>query len=200
MAGSQGRGHPALGALAHVADRMDLVLDTYARWGVKGVKIDFLGVRIRKWWPSTSVAEAPPPRVACCWTCMAPMCLQVLQRSYPNFITQEACWVRWNKMTKRVTPRHNLMLPFTRMLAGPSTTPRRLPPREPGEAFEVRARAAADANHARQALAMYVVYDSPLQMVSDDQRLPRRRAGEAASFDFIRRVPTAWDEPRDSGR
>jgi alpha-glucosidase len=43
-----------------------------------------------------------------------------------------------------------------------------------------------------QALAMYVVYDSPLQMVSDDPAAYRGEPG----FDFIRRVPTAWDETR----
>jgi alpha-glucosidase len=39
---------------------------------------------------------------------------------------------------------------------------------------------------------MYVVYDSPLQMVSDD---PSNYRGEGG-FDFIKRVPTAWDETR----
>ena len=37
-----------------------------------------------------------------------------------------------------------------------------------------------------------MVYDSPLQMVSDD---PSNYRGEAG-FDFIKRVPTAWDETR----
>jgi len=39
---------------------------------------------------------------------------------------------------------------------------------------------------------MYVVYDSPLQMVSDDPDAYRNAKG----FEFIRRVPTAWDETR----
>jgi alpha-glucosidase len=39
---------------------------------------------------------------------------------------------------------------------------------------------------------MYVVYDSPLQMVSDDPDA----YSNAAGFEFIRRVPTAWDETR----
>ena len=43
-----------------------------------------------------------------------------LQRAYPNFITQEGVQgSEWNKMNKNITPRHNLMLPYTRMLAGP---------------------------------------------------------------------------------
>lgn len=43
-----------------------------------------------------------------------------------------------------------------------------------------------------QALAMFVVYDSPLQMGSDDPDAYR----DAEGFEFIRRVPTAWDETR----
>lgn len=43
-----------------------------------------------------------------------------------------------------------------------------------------------------QALAIYVVYDSPLQMVSDDPEAYRGAEG----FEFVRRVPTAWNETR----
>jgi alpha-glucosidase len=43
-----------------------------------------------------------------------------------------------------------------------------------------------------QALAQYVVFDSPLQMVSDD---PAAYAN-APGFDFLKAVPTAWDETR----
>lgn len=43
-----------------------------------------------------------------------------------------------------------------------------------------------------QALAQYVVFDSPLQMVSDD---PAAYAN-ASGFEFLKEVPTAWDETR----
>jgi alpha-glucosidase len=43
-----------------------------------------------------------------------------------------------------------------------------------------------------QAIAQYVVYESPLQMVSDDPTAYENAAG----FDFIKAVPTAWDETR----
>jgi alpha-glucosidase len=46
-----------------------------------------------------------------------------------------------------------------------------------------------------QAIAQYVVYESPLQMVSDD---PSAYAN-ADGFDFIKSVPTAWDETRFVG-
>jgi alpha-glucosidase len=95
-------------------------------------------------------------------------------------------------MDKRVTPQHNLMLPYTRMLTGPMDyTPggfRHVAPQN----FEVRAVLPLTQTTRGQALAMYVVYDSPLQMVSDDPDAYRGADG----FEFVRRVPTAWDETR----
>lgn len=41
-----------------------------------------------------------------------------------------------------------------------------------------------------QALAMFVVYDSPLQMVSDEPEAYVNASG----FDFVKQVPTAWDD------
>ena len=43
-----------------------------------------------------------------------------------------------------------------------------------------------------QQLAMYVVYESPLMMVSDSPEAYRGAVGT----DFIRQVPTSWDETR----
>jgi alpha-glucosidase len=116
-----------------------------------------------------------------------------LQRTYPNFITQEGVLgAEWNKMQKKVTPEHNLMLPYTRMLAGPMDyTPGAFRNGTPAT-FQVRDVLPFTQNTRGQELAKYVVYDSPLQMVSDDPDAYR----DAEGFDFIRRVPTAWDETR----
>jgi alpha-glucosidase len=43
-----------------------------------------------------------------------------------------------------------------------------------------------------QELALYVVFESPLEMVSD---YPEQYKGQKA-FDFIKQVPTTWDEVR----
>ena len=98
----------------------------------------------------------------------------------------------WNKMTDKVTPKHNLMLPYTRMLAGPiDYTPGGFRNGTPAS-FAVNETMPQTQTTRGQALAMYVVYDSPLQMVSDAPEAYR----DAAGFDFIKRVPTAWDETR----
>ena len=177
----------------HLAPRMDEVLDTYARWGIKGIKVDFMN-------RDDQEMVAFYERVAA-GTAQRRLLLDLhgayvpagLQRSYPNFITQEGVLgAEWNKMDRRVTPRHNLMLPYTRMLAGPMDyTPGGFRNATP-QTFQVRAVQPQTQTTRGQALAMYVVYDSPLQMVSDDPDAYR----DAPGFDFIRRVPSAWDETR----
>ena len=43
-----------------------------------------------------------------------------MRRTWPNLITREGVMgAEYNKWSARITPDHNVMLPFTRMLAGP---------------------------------------------------------------------------------
>jgi alpha-glucosidase len=177
----------------HVAPRMDEVLDTYARWGIKGIKVDFMNrddQDMVDFYQRIARATAKRHLLLDLHSAYVP---DGLKRTYPNFITQEGVMgAEWNKMSKKITPYHNLMLPYTRMLAGPiDYTPGGFHNATP-DTFVVRAVMPETQTTRGQALAMYVVYDSPLQMVSDDPDAYRNAAG----FDFIRRVPTAWDETR----
>ena len=177
----------------HVAPRMDEVLDTYVRWGVKGVKIDFMNrddQQMVEFYERVAAATAKRHLLLDLHGAYVPA---GLQRTYPNFITQEGVLgAEWDKMSKKVTPQHNLMLPYTRMLAGPiDYTPGGFRNGTPGT-FKVSAVMPMTQTTRGQALAMYVVYDSPLQMVPDDPEAYRNAAG----FEFIRQVPTAWDETR----
>jgi alpha-glucosidase len=177
----------------HVKSRMDEVLDTYARWGIKGVKIDFMGRDDQDMVDFYQRVAAGTAKRHLLLDLHAAYVPAGLERTYPNFITQEGVLgAEWDKMKKTVTPEHNLMLPYTRMLAGPMDyTPGGFRNGTPGT-FQVRAVLPFTQNTRGQELAKYVVYDSPLQMVSDDPDAYR----DAPGFDFIRRVPTAWDETR----
>jgi len=177
----------------HVRTRMDEVLDTYARWGIKGVKIDFMNrddQDVVDFYHRVAAATAKRHLLLDLHGAYVPA---GLQRTYPNFITQEGVMgAEWNKMQMKITPEHNLMLPYTRMLAGPMDyTPGGFRNGTPAT-FKVRDVLPLTQNTRGQELAKYVVYDSPLQMVSDDPDAYR----DAEGFDFIRRVPTAWDETR----
>ncbi|MBW8898583.1 MAG: glycoside hydrolase family 97 protein [Massilia sp.] len=177
----------------HVRTRMDDVLDTYARWGIKGVKIDFMNrddQDVVDFYHRVAAATAKRHLLLDLHGAYVPA---GLQRTYPNFITQEGVMgAEWDKMRTSITPEHNLMLPYTRMLAGPMDyTPGGFRNGTPAT-FQVRDVKPVTQNSRGQELAKYVVYDSPLQMVSDDPDAYR----DAEGFDFIRRVPTAWDETR----
>ena len=177
----------------HVDARMDEVLDTYVRWGIKGVKVDFMNrddQQVVDFYERIAAATAKRKLLLDLHGAYVPA---GLQRTYPNYITQEGVLgAEWNKMDRRITPQHNLTLPYTRMLTGPMDyTPGGFRNATP-QGFEVREVMSQTQTTRGQALAMYVVYDSPLQMVSDD---PANYRGEPG-FDFIKRVPTAWDETR----
>jgi len=178
---------------AHLDARMDEVLDTYVRWGVKGIKVDFMNrddQQVVDFYHRAAAATAKRQLLLDLHGAYVPA---GLQRTYPNFITQEGVLgAEWSKMDRRVTPTHNVTLPYTRMLTGPMDyTPGGFRNETPAS-FEVRAEMPMVQNTRGQTLAMYVVYDSPLQMVSDDPSAYRGEPG----FDFIKRVPTAWDETR----
>jgi len=116
-----------------------------------------------------------------------------LRRTYPNLITREGVMgAEYNKFTKRETPLHNVTLPFTRMLAGPMDyTPGGMR-NVTAEQFTINYDYPNVMGTRCQQLAMYVVYESPLMMVSDSPEAYRAAVGT----DFIRQVPTSWDETR----
>lgn len=179
---------------AHLDPRMDEALDLYRRWGIKGIKVDFMerdDQQMVDFYVRAAEATAKRHLLINMHGAFPPA---GLSRTYPNYITQEGVMgAEWNKFGwGRVTPAHNVKLAYTRMLLGPMDY-------TPG-GFRNGAKAAGPGDgslpttlHTRgQALAQFVVYDSPLQMVSD---APEAYVN-ASGFDFIKQVPTAWDETR----
>lgn len=116
-----------------------------------------------------------------------------MARTWPQFLTQEGVLgAEYNKWTRRITARHNLTLPYTRMLLGPMDyTPGGFRNRTPDN-FAIRDKGPEVQTTRGQGLAMYVVYESPLQSVADSPDAYRGQPG----LDFIERVPATWDETR----
>jgi alpha-glucosidase len=117
-----------------------------------------------------------------------------LSRTYPNYITQEGVrGLEYNKFGwGQITPGHNVKLAYTRMLLGPMDyTPGGFRNSTPKTYVQSEVMPMTRTTRG-QAIAQYVVYESPLQMVSDDPSAYENAAG----FDFIKQVPPAWDETR----
>ena len=139
------------------------------RWGIRGIKVDFMerdDQEMVEFHERIAAANAERKLLLNLHGAYMPA---GLQRTYPNFITQEGVMgAEWNKWTRLITPRHNLMLPYTRMLTGPMDyTPGGFRNRTPAT-FEVRDVLPFTQTTRGQALVMFVVYDSPLQTVADD--------------------------------
>lgn len=173
--------------------RMDEALDQYARWGIKGIKVDFMDRNDQEmvaYYHRLLAAAAKRRLLVDLHGAYPPT---GLNRSWPNYVTQEGVMgAEYNKWSKRVTATHNVTLAFTRMVLGPMDyTPGGFRNRTPAD-FHITDIPPQVQTTRGQALAMYVVYESPLQMVSDS---PDAYDG-ALEFAFIRDVPTAWDETR----
>jgi alpha-glucosidase len=176
--------------------QMDEAFPLYEKWGVAGLKIDFvsrddqIGMRFYH-----RVAEkAAQHRLMVDFHGSTKP--SGIERTWPNVLGYEAVLgMEQSKAGARDNPESHVMLPFTRMLAGPMDY-------TPGgfdnvtrEEFAPRERRPQVMGTRAHHLAMYVVYEAPFQMVADH---PQAYEGQPA-FEFIRKVPANWDETRVIG-
>jgi len=170
---------------------MDQAFPLFEKWGAAGVKIDFMD-RNDQWmveWYRHVVELAAEHHLMIDFHGAFPP--DGLRRTYPNLMTREGVMGKeYLKWSERTTPAHNATLPFTRMLAGPMDY-------TPGafgnsnlKNFIARQFEPMGLGTRAHELALYVVFESELQMVSD---YPEHYAGQK-EFEFIKRVPTTWDE------
>lgn len=174
-------------------DQMDVAFPLYEKWGLAGIKVDYMDRKdqeIVAFYQRTLRTAARHRLLVDFHGAYAP---SGEERTYPHFLTREGVMgLEYLKWSDRVSPRHNVTIPFTRMLLGPMDY-------TPGGFRSVTAADFAPRNElpvvmstrAHQ-LAMYVVYDSPLQMLADTPSAYRGQPGA----DFLKAVPAAWDETR----
>ena len=170
---------------------MDEAFPLFEKWGIAGVKIDFMN-RDDQWmidFYRRVVKKAAAHHLMIDFHgAFKP---DGLRRTYPNLVTREGVMgLEYSKWSARITPDHNVMLPFTRMLAGPMDY-------TPGgfrnatrEQFIARQRRPMVMGTRAHELALYAIFESGLQMVSD---YPEAYQGQR-EFDFIKAVPSVWDE------
>ncbi len=117
-----------------------------------------------------------------------------LDRTYPNVITREGVMgLEYSKWSDSITPEHDVTIPFTRMLAGPMDfTPGAMVNAQKADFKAIFERPMSQGTRCHQ-LAMYVVYESPLQMLCDT---PSNYSREPEILDLLAKVPSVWDETR----
>jgi len=173
-------------------DQLHDALDQFEKWGVKGIKVDFMQ-RDDQWMVNYyhKIAKEAAKRhlLVDFHGAYKPT---GLRRAYPNVLTREGILgLEHNKWSKDVTPEHNVTIPFIRMLAGPMDyTPGAMINAQEKNFQEIFTRPMSMGTRCHQ-LAMYVVYESPLQMLADS---PSHYLREKECLEFLSKVPCVWDE------
>ncbi|MBA4411211.1 MAG: alpha-glucosidase [Odoribacter sp.] len=169
-------------------------LDLYAKWGAKGIKVDFMARSEQymvNFYERAAKACADRKLLIDFHGAFKP---SGMARAYPNIINYEGVKGMENtKWSKDITPEHDVTLCFTRMLAGPMDF-------TPGAMINKNERDYAISFSNPMSLgtrchqiAMYVCYDSPLQMLCDS---PSNYYKETETTSFISKMPTVWDETK----
>lgn len=170
---------------------MDQILDQYVKWGVKGVKVDFMARADQymvNFYERAAKATAARKLLLDMHGAYKPV---GLNREYPNLINYEGVrGMENNKWDSTITPVHNTVLPFTRMVAGPMDyTPGAMVNTNRNEFYINFGSPMSRGTRAHQA-AMYVMYDAPLQMFCDNPSSYKR---EPVFTHYISHIPTVWD-------
>ncbi|MFD1257840.1 glycoside hydrolase family 97 protein [Mucilaginibacter terrae] len=172
---------------------MDQAFTQYAEMGIKGFKIDFLDRDDQKMVQSVyNIAQSAANHH---------LLIDLhgiykptgVQRTYPNVINFEgvkgmenAKWTPNDDM-----PRYETTIPFIRMVAGPMDyTPGAMRNASKNNFRPSNSLPMSQGTRCHQ-LAMYIVYEAPLQMLYDN---PTAYMKEQESTDFIASIPTVFDQ------
>jgi len=167
-------------------------MDKFEKLGVAGVKVDFMQ-RDDQWmvdFYERVAREAAKHHLLVDYH--GAFKLTGIRRALPNVMTREGVIgmeeYKWTDQDKN--PEQVLVLPFVRMVAGPMDfTPGALSNSNKENWRYSISRPMSLGTRCHQ-LAMYIVYESPLQMLCDS---PSRYRKEPECMKFLSTVPTVWD-------
>jgi len=153
----------------HVLDKQMIpALDQFERWGIGGVKVDFMDrddQEVVNYYEGLAKECAKRHILINFHGAMKPT---GLERTYPNVINREAVQgLEYNKFSRRCTPEHALHVPFIRMAAGSMDyTPGAMTNVNERNFRNIYTQPTSQGTRCQQ-LAMYVVYYAPLEMMAD---------------------------------
>jgi len=178
---------------SQVDAQMNEAFPLYEKWGVAGVKIDFMSrddQTMIDWYYRVAETAAQHHLMVDFHGATKPT---GMERTWPNVLGYEAVLgMEQSKAGARDNPVHHVTLPFTRMLTGPMDyTPGGFDNVTKDE-FEPRQEHPMVMGTRAHQLAMYAVYEAPFQMVSDHPAAYK----DQPAFEFIKRVPATWDETK----
>jgi alpha-glucosidase len=173
-------------------DQLVPAMEQFEKWGAVGIKVDFME-RDDQWMVNYYEKIA---REAAKYHLLVDFHGSYkpsgLRRAYPNVITREGVkGQEHNKWSDNVSPEHDVIIPFIRMAAGPMDyTPGGMLNAQKKNFRPIFDRPMSQGTRCHQ-LAMYVVFESPLQMLTDS---PSHYLREPECMEFLSAVPSVWDE------
>ena len=176
-------------------EQFDAALAQYEKWGIKGLKVDFMqrdDQPIMNFYTKVCREAAKRKMLVDFHGAIRPA---TMTRTWPNLVNTEGVrGLEQNKWSKYSSPEHNVTLPFTRMFLGPlDYTPGAMVNSGLEKNFAAVFERPMSMGTRCHQLAMYVIYEAPLQMLADS---PSRYLQEPETMQFLGPVPTVWDETR----
>ncbi|MBI9034229.1 MAG: glycoside hydrolase family 97 protein [Bacteroidales bacterium] len=173
-------------------DHMDYAVDLFNMLDVKGIKVDFMrrdDQFMVNFYHRVAQKCADNHLLVNFHGSYEPT---GLRRQFPNVISREGVnGLEQCKWSDRATPEYNVTLPFIRMFAGPMDyTPGAMTNAQKKNFKDIFDRPMGLGTRCHQ-LAMYVVFESPMQMLADS---PSNYYKEPECMEFLSAVPSVWDE------
>ncbi|WP_443938708.1 glycoside hydrolase family 97 protein [Pedobacter sp. MW01-1-1] len=171
---------------------MDNILSLYKKWGAVGIKVDFMARADQymvNFYERVAKTAAKHKLMVDLHGAYKPV---GLNHKYPNVLNYEGVrGLENNKWSDEITPKHNVTLPYIRMAAGPMDyTPGAMINANKKDFSIIYSEPMSMGTRAHQ-VAMYVMYDSPLQMLADN---PSNYLKDSVCTQYISRIPTIWEE------
>ena len=176
-------------------DQFEPAFNQAEKWGIKGFKVDFMqrdDQPVINFYHKVCREAARRRMLIDFHGAIRPA---TMTRTWPNLINVEGVrGLEQNKWSKYANPEHNVTLPFTRMFLGPMDyTPGAMVNSGSEKNFAAIFERPMSLGTRVHQLAMYVVYEAPLQMLADT---PSHYLREPEVMEFLAPVPTVWDETK----
>jgi alpha-glucosidase len=178
--------------LAMTLDRqLEPALDQFNKWGVDFIMTDFIERDDQKtvqFYHKVAQACARHRIMLMFHGSFKPA---GFNRTYPHALTREAVLgSEYNMWSDKATPDHNLLLPFIRMTSGPLDYEPGLLSNATKAGFRAGMENVMSIGTRTQQLAMFLVYDSPLQLFSGN---PSQGILEPDFMNLMGSLPTTYD-------
>ena len=172
--------------------QLEKALDQFNKWEVDFIMTDFIDRDDQKtvnFYERVAKACAAHKIMIMYHGAYAP---KGFNRTYPNAVTREGVLgSEYNIWSDKVSPQHDVTLPFTRMLAGPFDYEPGILNNSTKAGFRNIEGMPMSLGTRCHQLAMFVVYDSPIQIFAGN---PSQGYQEPEFMNLLGSIPTDWDE------